>query len=122
MKKQSWKSKKWIVVLISELKYNPYKDVDEKKKRPVLIWNNSLNLNRNIICFYCTSKNNANKPFLIDLKKTSKKGVNTFVDLSHSIFVKSYDINWNENLGSVKDDDSKKKIKFFLNKYYCSPQ
>ena len=46
-------------------------------------------------------------------------GIRLFFDLSHVIFVKSYDVDWNIKLGSVKNDDSKKKINLFINKIFC---
>lgn len=59
MKKiKKFKSRKWLIVPISEKKYNNYKNVNESKKRPVLVWSNSTQLKGKIICFYYTIKLN----------------------------------------------------------------
>lgn len=117
--KNKWKSKRWKIVFILEEKYIKYKDADIKKLRPVLIWNNSLSLNKKSICFYCTSKYNEKNKFLYKVlsstidPKTKRLSKDTYVDLSRIFFIKNKDIQWKKVLGTLKEE-----IKLFLNKYF----
>ena len=116
MKKNKWKSKRWHIVWISEIKYNPYKNVDINKKRPVLIWNNSLSLDGKVIAFYCTTKFDKNNKFLYLVYENSNK--KTYVDMRKIFFVNINDINWKTKLGLVKDTNVKNKIKDFITRYF----
>lgn len=117
MKKNKWKSKRWVIVWISEIKYNPYKDVDVKKRRPVLIWNNALSLNGKVICFHCTSKNN-NKKFCYQINQGTKIIKPTWVDMRKIYFVSTKDIDWKNKLGRITDQEAKHNIKQFIKTYF----
>ena len=116
MKKQNWKSKKWIIYDIPEYKYNYYEGVNKNKRRPVLIWNNSFSLRRKVICFHCTSKKNSKNPFLLKINK--KENRETYVDLSKIYFVNTTDINWKSKWGKIIINEDKEKINNFLKLFF----
>ncbi|MGL4948021.1 MAG: hypothetical protein ACRC42_01400 [Mycoplasma sp.] len=119
MNKKKWKSRKWQIVSISEHKYNPYKDVSLTKERPVLIWNNAMSLNGKVICFYCTSKFNANNNHLIKINSNYiNSNKDTYIDMTKIFFVKAIDINWKSNWGTLTDHETKMKVNDFIKKYF----
>lgn len=117
-KTKKFKSRKWLIVSISEKKYNPYKEVSEQKKRPVLIWSNSKYLKGKVICFYCTTKfNEKNKHNLFLIRE--KDGKKSYVDISKIFFVNNNDINWKERWFLIKDEKLRKQIIEKINTYFC---
>lgn len=94
-----------------ESKYNPYLGVDENKKRPIMIWNNSYQLKGKVIGFYCTTKkNNYNKNFLIKYS-TKNDGTECFVNLSRMFVIDIKDIDFKNNRWfKIKDQETRNKI------------
>ncbi|MGL5438348.1 MAG: type II toxin-antitoxin system PemK/MazF family toxin [Metamycoplasmataceae bacterium] len=116
-KNKKWKSKKWYIVWISELKYNPYKNIENNKQRPVIIWNNSKKLKGHIIAFHCTTKLDPNNPYMYEVINNNENK-KTWVNMKKIYFVKVSDIDWTKKLGVLKNADQKEKIINFINTFF----
>lgn len=118
MSNKKHKFKRWHVVWVSELKYNPYRNVDEKKQRPVMIWNNSNELRGKIIAFYCTSKFDPMNPFLYCINSNYDNKIITYVDLRKIMVIKTSDVNWQHKWGIVKNLETREKVNQFIQKFF----
>lgn len=116
---KKWKSKKWCVVFVKEHIYNPYKNVDMKKERPMMIWNNSRKLGGKVIAFYCTTKYKANRPFMYQINSDNQlnKPI-TWVDLRKMYFVDMKDINWAKRWGDAKNQETRQKVVEFIKEFF----
>lgn len=101
-----------------ESKYNSYKNVDEKKQRPILIWNNASSFDGKVISFYCTTKKNKHNKWFLIKYDVKKDGTECFVNLSRMFIVDSRDINWSNRWHKIKDPDVRDNIKNKINQMF----
>ena len=98
---------------VYEWQYNPYQNVSNKKKRPVLIWcNKSKYLSHRIFCFYCSTKfDKYNQRCCVkiskDLNSSFKK--DTYVWIHKPLLVNNVDVikkSWQR----IENKETKEKI------------
>ena len=108
---------------VYEWQYNPYQNVSNKKKRPVLIWcNKSKYLSHRIFCFYCSTKfDKYNQRCCVkiskDLNSSFKK--DTYVWIHKPLLVNNVDVikkSWQR----IENKETKEKIEQKVKKIFSS--
>lgn len=85
------KQQRYVVRWVPEKIYNHYQGVDPNKKRPVLVWDFSSQLNKDkSLCFYCSTKiDKFNSEACVLIKKSENKYFkdDTYIWLHRPLFV-----------------------------------
>ena len=114
------KNRRYEIWWVYEHQYNSYKGVDELKQRPVLVWENCQpSFQREIFCFYCSTKINKINPnccVKISAAKNRSLREDTYVWVTKPILVLRRDIIKDPISGiplhaRVVDPEEKAKIK-----------
>lgn len=81
---------------VYEWRYNPYKNVSKRKKRPILVWcNKSKYLSHKMFCFYCSTKfDKYNKKCCVKISKALNNSFkwDTYVWIHKPILVDNADV------------------------------
>lgn len=111
---------------VYEWQYNPYENVSNKKKRPILIWcNKSKYLSHKMFCFYCSTKiDKYNKKCCIKISKKLNNSFkyDTYIWIHKPILVNNSDVikkSWLKINNSQTRKTIKHKVKKIFSKLIC---